>query len=185
MSRQDFTLAVPASRGASLSKNLIIGYGNPDREDDGVAWHILKSLALHFGCGDPNTFNGNLFDIDLCAPQHRDDVPDLQLELQLMPEVSETLAEYDKVCFVDAHTGALAHDLNVEHIAPRAQNSPFTHHLTPEMCLHLAQTAFGRAPKAITVSVRGYKFGFVHALSPQTAQLADEAVQTIIAWIKE
>ena len=27
------------------AKTLIIGYGNVDREDDGVGWHILKNLA--------------------------------------------------------------------------------------------------------------------------------------------
>ena len=168
-----------------MSKNLIIGYGNPDREDDGVAWHILRALALHFGCGHADTFNGSLFDIDLGEPQHRADIPDLQLELQLMPEVSETLADYDKVCFVDAHTGALARELNMEPITARVQNSPFTHHLTPEMCLQLAKSAYGKTPQGMVVSVRGYQFGFAHTLSPQTAQLAVEAVQRITAWIKE
>jgi Ni,Fe-hydrogenase maturation factor len=28
---------------------LIVGYGNYDREDDGVAWHILERLANHLG----------------------------------------------------------------------------------------------------------------------------------------
>jgi Ni,Fe-hydrogenase maturation factor len=32
-----------------MNKVLIIGYGNPDREDDGVAWHILQGVAERLG----------------------------------------------------------------------------------------------------------------------------------------
>jgi Ni,Fe-hydrogenase maturation factor len=171
-----------------LSKRLVIGYGNPDREDDGVAWHILKQLAVRFGRGNPYvpvSAVSTIADMDLGELEQRDDVPDLMGELQLMPEISETIAAYDKVCFVDAHTGAYAEDVNVNTTQAEFQTSPFTHHLTPETCLVLAQTAFGRAPQAIVVSVRGYRFGFTHTLSPETAQLAGEAVEKIVAWLMQ
>ena len=168
-----------------MSKSLVIGYGNPDREDDGVAWHIVRKLAERFGRVSPNTPIVSILDLDVGEPQHRDDAPDLMIELQLMPEVAETLADYDKVCFVDAHTGAYAHDVNIVDVQAEFQSSPFTHHITPQTCLGLARAAFGRAPAGIVVSVRGYKFGFAHALSPQTAQLADEATEAILAWLKE
>lgn len=171
-----------------MSKRLIIGYGNPDREDDGVAWHILKTLGERFGRGNPNTqvsTVSTIADTDLGELEQRDDVPDLMGELQLMPEIAETLAGYDKVCFVDAHTGAYAEDVNVNPIQAEFQTSPFTHHLTPETCLVLAKTVFGRAPEGIVVSVRGYRFGFTHALSPETAHLAGVAVEKIAAWLMD
>ena len=31
---------------------LFIGYGNPDRQDDGVAWHVLTGIANQLGLGD-------------------------------------------------------------------------------------------------------------------------------------
>jgi hydrogenase maturation protease len=167
-----------------LSKRLIIGYGNPDREDDGVAWHILKKLAERFGRGDCNTEVTNITDVDLGPLECRDDVPDLMGELQLMPEIAETLVHYDKVCFVDAHTGAYAQDINLAPLQAEFQSSPFTHHLTPQTCLVLTQTAYGRAPQGIVISVRGYQFGFSHVLSPKTAALADQAVEQIVAWLK-
>jgi Ni,Fe-hydrogenase maturation factor len=117
--------------------------------------------------------------------ERRGDVPDLMGELQLMPEITETLVQYDKVCFVDAHTGAYAQDVNVTPLKPEFQSSPFTHHLTPQTCLSLAQAAFGRAPEGIVISVRGYQFGFSHELSPITAALADQAVEQIMAWLRE
>jgi hydrogenase maturation protease len=168
-----------------LSKSLVIGYGNPDRQDDGVAWHIVRELAVRFGRLDANTSTDSILDLDVGEPLLSDNAPDLMVELQLMPEIAETIAAYDKVCFVDAHTGAYESDLNVEHPKAEFQSSPFTHHLTPQTCLILTQAAYGRTPEALIVSVKGYQFGFALGLSPETAQFADQAVETILAWLKE
>jgi hydrogenase maturation protease len=158
-----------------LSKILIIGYGNPDREDDGVAWHILERLAERLGRPDPAQAAESL--------EGADGVPDLLCRLQLDPDLAETVADYDRVCFVDAHTGAYAEDVRFEEIAGRFQTSPFTHHMTPETVLALAATLHKRAPGGAVVSVRGYQFGFAHALSPATAQLAEAATERILAWL--
>ncbi len=172
-------------RGVSLSKCLIIGYGNPDREDDGVAWHILKALGQRFGRIETDAVDDDISAIVFAEPGHRDGAPDLMGELQLMPEIAETIAAYDRVCFVDAHTGAYPHDVTVTPLHAEFQSSPFTHHLTPETCLELAKAAYGHAPLGMVISVRGYQFGFERSLSAQTSALADEAIEKIIAWIKE
>ena len=39
-----------------MKKSLIIGYGNPDREDDGVAWHILRALTVKLGLFSPSSY---------------------------------------------------------------------------------------------------------------------------------
>ena len=158
-----------------MSKILIIGYGNPDREDDGVAWHILDRLAQRLGCPGPAQAVESLL--------HADGVPDLLCLLQLAPDLAETVADYDRICFVDAHTGAYAEDLRFEEIAGGFQTSLFTHHMMPGTVLALAETLHGRAPQGAVVSVRGYQFGFAHALSPATAQLAEVATERIMAWL--
>jgi hydrogenase maturation protease len=158
-----------------LSKTLIVGYGNPDREDDGVAWHILDRLAERLGRPEPAQAADGL--------EGADGAPDLLCLLQLDPDLAETAADYDRVCFVDAHTGAYAEDVRIEEVAGEFQASPFTHHMTPETVLALAATLRGRAPQAIVVSVRGYRFGFAHTLSPATAQLAEVATERIVAWL--
>jgi hydrogenase maturation protease len=168
-----------------VSKQLVIGYGNPDREDDGVAWHILRMLAERYGRGNPAADLADITDLDLGEPERRDGVPDLIGALQLTPEMAEVIGDYDKVVFVDAHTGAYADDIHAAPATAGYQASPFTHHLTPDTCVALAQAAFGRTPQAMVVSVRGYRFGFTHALSDETAALATQAAERIAAWLTD
>lgn len=127
------------------------------------------------GCPEPNAV------ID--ALDHREGLPDLLCLLQLDPELAEVIADYDRVCFVDAHTGAYQEDIRFETLEAEFQASPFTHHMTPETCLVLAQTLYGRVPQGVVVSVRGHQFGFSHKLSPATGLLAEEALERIISWL--
>jgi hypothetical protein len=107
-----------------MKRTLILGYGNFDRQDDGVAWHVLASVASRLGCAVPllpeDEFPSN------------DGAPDFFFELQLTPELAETIALYDRVCFVDAHTGAVPQDVNVSAIVPGFQASPLTAQLAEE-----------------------------------------------------
>jgi hydrogenase maturation protease len=160
-----------------MKKILIIGYGNPNREDDGVAWHILEKLATYFDVPLAAALAADEFD-----PDH---YPHLVFELQLFPEMAETIANYDDVCFVDAHTGAYQEEVRVATIDPHFQASPFTHHLTPESCLVIAQTLYGHTPRGLMVSVRGYAFGYKTKLSEQTAAHANQALARIIEWVRE
>jgi hydrogenase maturation protease len=162
----------------AVAKLLILGYGNPNREDDGVGWHVLQQLATHFNT-DIAGMLAPVDEIDQSPPPH------LVFSLQLMPEMAEPLAAYDHVCFVDAHTGAYNEGVRVASIGPGYSGSAFTHHITPETCLALAQTLYGRVPQGLLVSVRGYHFGYSTELSAQTAPLAAEAAQQIIAWAEE
>ncbi len=159
-----------------MVRTLIVGYGNFDRQDDGVAWHVLAGVAQRLGRAVPDSPDEE-FTLD------DDGALDFVFELQLTPELAETLAQYEQVCFVDAHTGAVANDVNVVKIAAEFQASPLTHHLTPQSLLSFAQTVYQARLEAILVSVRGYQFGFERALSPLTAQLAQQAVDVIVRWI--
>jgi hydrogenase maturation protease len=159
---------------SSPSSTLIIGYGNPDRQDDGVAWHVLDILADHFRLPKPQPP-----DLDFYPSGSN---PNLFFTLQLVPEMSEQIAGYERVCFVDAHTGAVSEDIHWQELAPRFQASPLTHHLTAESLLSLADTLYHHAPLAVLVSIRGYEFEFSHTLSLASAGLAQDAAQRIIAW---
>jgi hydrogenase maturation protease len=160
-----------------MVRTLIIGYGNFDRQDDGVAWHVLAEVARRLGCAVP------------LSPEEEfplnEGAPDFVFELQLTPELADTIALYERVCFVDAHTGAVPHDVNVGAIAAEFQASPLTHHLTPQSLLTFVETLYNARPEAMLVSVRGYQFGFERALSPLTAQLAQEAAEKIVEWVKK
>ena len=159
-----------------MQKILVIGYGNPDREDDGVGWHVLQKLSEHFR-SPVIALDGGTFE-----PAYN---PQLVFVLQLTPEMAESVAEYDFACFVDAHTGAYAEEVRLASIKPSYETAPFTHHFTAESCLELAQALYGHAPVGLVVSVRGYHFGYRTELSAQTAPLVEVAAARIIDWISQ
>ncbi|HSM25466.1 MAG TPA: hypothetical protein VK856_11430 [Anaerolineaceae bacterium] len=161
----------------NISKTLIFGYGNPDREDDGVSWHILKGIAENFDIEFPDSCGEELI--------HNHAFLHFMFNLQLMPEMAYEMMNYKRICFVDAHTGALQKDLNIQILDRKFQNSPLTHHMTPQTVLSILDTAFNHKPEAILVSVRGYQFGFSNSLSKKTEILSEQAVKEISSWITD
>jgi hydrogenase maturation protease len=155
---------------------LIIGYGNPDRQDDGVGWHILKNLADKLGHHIPDDPGAS---IEVSDPK-----VDLLYILQIFPELAENISVYKRVCFVDAHTSDIPEEISWVDITPEYEKSPLTHHMSPRTVLSIANTIYDKKPEAILVSVRGYHFGFMRSLSPKTAKLAHDATQRIWAWIE-
>jgi len=160
-----------------LTNSLVIGFGNLDRQDDGVAWHILASLAKRLGRNPDNSTQEDY--------EFGGSAPELVFVLQLTPELSEKIAQVDQVCFVDAHTGSVPEELHAVPLTIEFQNSPFTHHMTPETCLALANALYGNAPPALLVSVRGYEFGFSRSLSTQTQALVNPAVDRVWDWLED
>jgi hydrogenase maturation protease len=156
------------------AKSLVIGYGNVDRQDDGVGWHILNRLAERLGV-IPEEQELWSADGTIC----------LLYTLQLTPELAEFIAQFARVCFVDAHTGQVEEEIHTARVKPAYQASAFTHHITPETCMSLTDKLYGKRPEAIVFSVRGFEFGFQHGLSDQTAALAEKAARQIWSWLQE
>lgn len=157
-----------------MNRILILGYGNPDRQDDGVAWHIQCALARELGLPAPGSYEEEF-------PPN--DWLDFQFHLQLMPEMAEDLRAYERVCFVDAHTGSIPEEVRLVQVESEFQRSPFTHHLTPHSLLSMCETLFGSKPEAVLLSARGYHFEFQRELSPETAALVPQAVGLIKDWL--
>lgn len=159
-----------------MNPTLVLGYGNPDRQDDGVAWHVLHALALRLGLPAPDSYE------DEFPPNDR---LDFAFYLQLTPEMAEQIAPYARVCFVDAHTGSIAENVQLLPVAGQFQHSPFTHHLTPQSLLSMCQSLYGKTPQAVLLSLRGYQFEFERQLSPATAALLPDALEKIVAWLDQ
>jgi Ni,Fe-hydrogenase maturation factor len=104
--------------------------------------------------------------------------------LQLTPELSEVIKNFERVCFIDAHTGSVPGEVNQVEVNCEFQASPFTHHLTAATCLALTHALYGQCPQSILVSVRGYEFGFDTTLSTFTSSLVDEAAWKILSWLE-
>jgi hydrogenase maturation protease len=157
-----------------LKKLLILGYGNPDREDDGVAWHILRALTIKFGVVPPESYEEEF-------PEFLG--MDFAFYLQLTPEMAEDIAEYEYVCFIDAHTGNIPEPVRLIEVESEFQSSPFTHHLTPQSLISMCETIYGKRPDAVLLSVLGHRFLFSRELSVETAELVPQAVDLIWDWI--
>ena len=110
---------------------------------------------------------------------------DYDFQLQLTPEIADELDIYDRVCFIDAHTGAVPEEIHLEKVTANFQKSPLTHHLTAASLLSIADTLHHKVPETILVSVRGYEFGFAQSLSAATSALTRQAADIIIKWIED
>jgi len=154
-----------------MKKILLLGYGNPDRGDDGVAWHVLKTLFSERG---KNSID--LFDLEVNPLTENIDA---WFNFQLLPEIADLIVRYDQAVFIDAHTGDIKNDLNFGKIKPAYQNAPFTHHMTPASLLAVAESIHGVFPESWLLSVRGYSFEFDHQLTAKTLTLCEKAVELI------
>lgn len=154
-----------------MKLNLFIGYGNPNRGDDGAAFHLLIALLNDFGKVDVDLFSSDPISLDVST--------DVFYNFQLLPEFAELIAQYQQVVFIDSHTGEIKENINFHSIEPEYQYSPFTHHFTPSSCLAVTESLTGRHPEAWLLSIRGFNFGFTTELSKQTHEYMIQALDII------
>ena len=148
-------------------RTLVIGYGNPSRQDDGAGLAVVNNLRGRLGL--PALEEGDDGCADLGAT-----LDTLFLQL-LSPELAETFAAYDHVAFVDAHTGVIAELVHYAAVEPWAAASLVSHHMKPAQLLALTAQLYGCAPSAELISIRGFAFDFGTMLSPET----QHGVQTV------
>jgi Ni,Fe-hydrogenase maturation factor len=103
--------------------------------------------------------------------------------LQLTPEMAEEVAEHEYVCFIDAHTGNIPEPVRLIAVESEFQNSPFTHHLTPQSLISMCETIYRKKPDSALLSVLGHRFLFSRELSEETAKLVPHAVDLIWDWM--
>ncbi len=154
---------------------LLLGYGNLDRQDDGIAWHILRRVAEKLDTRLPAIPEQQLYEISSTTT--------IGFALHLIPEHAEWLSQYDRVLFLDAHTGSIPQDISFNVLIAQYEPSPFTHHLTPATCLALCAALYHRTPQAALLSVRGFDFNFTQSLSAAAYQLLDAAVERVMEWL--
>jgi hydrogenase maturation protease len=154
---------------------LIIGYGNPYRQDDGVALHVLNRLREQLEL-PPMTPD----DDGLDALGHSVDTIMLH---QLLPELVPVLSDYQKVVLVDAHTGSISEEVRVVRVQSEYGFQAVTHHLSPGMLLALLKKSTGAVPECWLVSIQGDDFGFGEKLSENCARRVPTAVEKILSLI--
>ncbi|MGB9880700.1 MAG: hydrogenase maturation protease [Anaerolineae bacterium] len=156
-----------------MSRTLVIGYGNLDRGDDGVAYYVVNALRQRLGQIPLTEYDTGLEELGATV--------DSIFLTQLMPELIDTLADYEQVIFIDAHVIQDMPDLHCTPIKPEYTPSAFTHHMTPAILLMLLKTLHHKEPKAHLVSLRGWEFDFHRGLSKKTSALVQPAIEHIMA----
>ena len=141
---------------------LVLGYGNPLRQDDGFGWRAverLRSLELPKGV-------------------------EIRALHQLTPEISEDIAAADGVIFLDARADGVPGEIRESAVEAGVESSFLAHSVNPPMLLALSQHLYGRSPHAILLTVTGSAFGLGESLSDAVEGAVDESlarVQDILA----
>ena len=123
-------------------RSLVVGVGNPLREDDGVGWHLAEALAQ------------DGVEVHTCH--------------QLLPELAAELSQRDLVLFADARAEGPPGEVRCQPLA--AGTAPgHSHHLDAPGLLAWVQALYGHCPQAHLLSVVGASFGYREGLSPAVA----------------
>jgi hydrogenase maturation protease len=138
----------PATLNA-MPRILIVAYGNPLRSDDGVAWRAADGLE---------------------AKLAKSEVEIVRLH-QLAPEIAERANRSDAIIFIDAASdpSSLPGEIRVEEIRSERTDaktaSRYSHALSPQTVMTLAESLYGAKPRAILVTVTGANFDHGESLS--------------------
>lgn len=155
-----------------MPRALVIGFGNPERGDDGAALHVVNRLRDRLGRPAVAEDEGGFGDLgqDITAIF----VP------QLVPELAVDAAVYECIVLVDAHVTEEHRPVVHLRLQPEYQPAVLSHLLSPAMFLWLVQAVSGRSHAAFLVSLRGHCFEPQRGLSPPTAALVDPAAEKVM-----
>ncbi len=149
-----------STTGSVQARVLVLGYGNPGRQDDGLGPAAATEIDR---LGWPNLTS---FD-----------------NYQLNIEDALDVAAHDVVWFVDAaRTGASPYE--VHEVVP-ALTVDFTSHLCrPETIMAIARQCYGASARGFLLAIRGYEFEFVEAITPAAAGNLDAALAMLAGQIR-
>jgi hydrogenase maturation protease len=140
---------------------LIIGYGNPGRQDDALGPALADEMERLPGVS-------------------------VDSDYQLTVEHAEMAARHQVVVFADA-TMQSEEPFTWNRVEPSEAGIRFTsHHLGPADVLALARDLFDAHPDGYVLAIRGRRFGeFDVGLSPDGQAALEDAVQFLTAKIRD
>ncbi len=139
---------------------LVIGYGNTLRSDDGIGPAVAALLP----------------------PQ-----PDLEVITchQLLPEHAAAIAQAQRVVFIDAAVGTTPGAVAIRWVEPEPDGQALTHHVTPSALLAASRDLYGYAPRAALVTVCGNAFAFGEQFSDPVRSAIPEALRVVAAAFRD
>lgn len=142
----------------------IIGYGNPQRRDDGIGPYVVDRLAEIWGD------KGNIR---------------FRAVHQLDPALAEELQHAGRVVLVDATLNTLENGWEWVEVRPQSATTPLTtHQMNPSFLLRILDSVYHRSPRTWLASIQGEDFGFGEGLSPGAETRAEKAISEIVKRIR-
>ena len=155
-----------------LKPLLLIGYGNPLRQDDGLGWRIAMAIEA-LGLAGLRVLTAQQLTLELAAP----------------------IALAEAVVFVDAVYGKSAANDSAQAIEPLAlkplHHNPqapdpgpqtWSHQLAPQALLILAGQLYGHQPAALQLLVPAQWDGHGEGFSPCSAAALPTAMALLVGW---
>lgn len=140
---------------------LILGIGNPIRQDDGLGLYCIDLMKNSRSEGKSKL-------VDYMAVHQLDVIH------------SEIFARYSLLILIDADALNGPESVRIEEIEPEAKGHPFTSHIgSVSDILALTRRLHGTSPKTYLVAVRGASFEVGEGLSPTALHNAVEAVAAV------
>ena len=140
-----------------MRKIVIIGCGNSQRQDDGLAHEALDQLAA---AGLPG-------EIEIVHAH------------QLLPEHAAIACQADLLIFVDAALAGNRAEIRIRHVTPGGAFPGPSHHLSPESFLTFIQQVYGAEPDAYLATLHGESFELGEPLTASTERAIPELVLQI------
>jgi hydrogenase maturation protease len=146
--------------GGFVGRTLVIGIGNPGRQDDGLGPRLVELLeaAGLEGVSVDSNYQLNIEDALACS-------------------------KFDTVIFADASESGEAPFVFAE-LGPAREIAFTSHELSPAAVLALCEDLYDRRPKAWTMAVRGYAWDVGESLSPRAEVNLSAALTFLLGRLK-
>jgi hydrogenase maturation protease len=142
-------------------KVLVIGIGNPGRQDDGLGPALAEAVER------------------LAIPGVT-----VEADYQLTVEDAAAIAEHDAVLIADADAAGPA-PYSLRKVEPVRALEFSSHGVEPETVLGLTREIYGKAPPAWLLGIRGERFGELsEELSAGARENLDAAVKFVEGWLR-
>lgn len=147
-------------KNKTRKNKLIIAYGNPYRNDDGVG-HYVAGIIQNWA--DEKKMN----EISIITAY------------QLDIDMAEDIAEAADVYFLDAHVTGYSPDVVIGRIEPKKTQGFTTHVFTPSDLIALSAQLYGKQPRGYIISVPGFDFDMGEELTEETRRQANHAAEKL------
>ena len=141
-----------------MRRVLVLACGNALRGDDGVALHIASCV------------NG------VCGPDTM-----VHTDQQWAPELAQPISQAEMVVFLDASARMPPGEIACSELGTGSTSaSSFTHEISPQALLALAQNLYGSRPsRAYLLTVGGASFDLKEGLSEPVSHAIPQAIERI------